>query len=1362
MLNLGMFYTSALRSLILSLFLATSFIAQQSDNGGLSGTVTDEKGAVVPGATVVASNSLTGLKRQATSNEEGRWTILSLKAGEYQVIITATGFAEVKRMAAVSSGNTTPVDIALGVATVGEVVDVSSNEDTVIKSETLGEVSTKITGNQIAALPLPLRDFKAAILRDTNISANISDPLDNSSGAGEISIAGGRPTSVALIKDGIDATNLVGQGSLSENLSPAPEFLDEVKLLVGNYDASLGRTGGGNVQLVTKGGGQKYSGSAWAYIQNEIFNANDFFFNRDGIDRQKASRFEGGFSVGGPLVKDRVFFFGGYQRTDATTGYVSSASGTVVLPEALAFLTTRTTENIRQAFAQTAGDLNGQGFNRAGCVRNTPYTDGSAQTALLTCISTLSPFYRLLTTRNPVTGGFVIPNLRPGYERLFSNPANVFLIDPADRSRFPNGVPLIDLGVANGVPSQNPIVRQRNVSPATFKQDQFTTRIDSTLFKGDANGKNLNTLSGTFFFANFPATEPFPESTLASPFPVLKNDRNRTMALTNTHFFSSSLINEARFGYFSLDNTRELDPRLLGSEFTNTQLGIPNPAKFFVPGAESERCAHHVGRYNIQDFSVCAPNDVFNRRKQTTLTFANNLSFVLSNHTLRFGVEYKRNSYDTNLPEEQGTEFEKFDNFTQGLNGFVAEADTAFGITDKQFRFNDLSFYASDEWRFRQNLTFSLGLRWDMFGRPNEKNGHFSNFDPSLLTNPDDPRPGFVLPANTRDTGFVAIDASLPGITRSNNNHTLNGQDLNNFAPRFGFRYSPFKTERTIISGGYGIFYDRPSASFINTVYTNYPFLREVEETIDSRPFATPFNLLFQRQSTTRRFSDYLPYRISLESVGGNGSPYFLLDNTQTGASQGFAEPLELRAVDRNLKTPLIQQWNFGVQQQFGRDWVVEARYIGTKGQDLLVAVGFNQPYDLNDTSTPEYIFKRINDAYARAGSPNGPLRTSGNERQRGCGIAFGNVLQPGIVVPGIAYPSGPQCSNTQGTFEYNLDIVGGGGSSFDIIDAELRVPYLGIDPTDAVMLRSSGYSIYHGGQLNVTKRFSNNYTFNVSYTYSNSMDIGSSDPGSTTASGRPDTANLGLVVQGDQRDINSNRARSDFDRRHRVVGSLVWDLPYHKSKNKLLGGWRMSGTGQWQSGSPFSIFATDVEAFEIANESLVQEAVFLGLFSQGGRSVLGNNPPRIVYLPGRTAGLLFNAAFGRPNVVNFNLLAQRNCPDLTRCYFNTNARSFASVSTGLAADPSAVIAPTYGRFGNLGRNVLTGPDQKRIDLSLQKSTRFRDRFELEFKWDIFNLFNLVNFANPNADLTDETDFGQITRTVGAPRVMQFGVKLKF
>ena len=143
---------------------------------------------------------------------------------------------------------------------------------------------------------------------------------------------------------------------MNDNIAPAPETLQEVKLQTSLYDASTGRSGGGNFQLVTKQGGNSFNGTAYYYIQNEKFNANDFFFNKEGIDRPKARRNEGGFTIGGPIVKEKFFFFGGYQYTKAITGFVPTARSTSVLPLALRRISgARTPENLATAFNAESG-----------------------------------------------------------------------------------------------------------------------------------------------------------------------------------------------------------------------------------------------------------------------------------------------------------------------------------------------------------------------------------------------------------------------------------------------------------------------------------------------------------------------------------------------------------------------------------------------------------------------------------------------------------------------------------------------------------------------------------------------------------------------------------------------------------------------------------------------------------------------------------------------------------------------------------------------------------------------------------------------------------------------------------------------
>ena len=1356
------FIAKFLANISLVLLFSVSLSAQATDNGGLEGTVYDVQGAVIPGATVTVKNKATGLTRQTTTNEQGYWKMNVLPLGTYEVKVIADKFKTTINQANVEAATTNLVDTFMEVGGVGETTVVVNSQQNELVSDGPSP-TTVFSGQTLEAAPLTARNSLGRTSLDTNTSGDIGNPLTAGTGNPESSVVGTRTTSSSVLFNGVDATPLIGTGSTSENIAPAPEVVQEVKLLSSGYDASLGRSGGGSYQLVIREGGNEFHGSAYFYFQNERFNANDFFFNRDGIDRQAARRYEGGATIGGPIIKDKLRFFASYQKTDAETAYVPSASSFVVLPEALAFITDRSDpEAVRQAFVQSVNNGGvGRVFrNGPSCIRPlTPLTP--ATTISLTCIDPTQVGFRLLNLRNPLTGDFLIPTLTEGrFERLYLDSRNtgVFIggVRTTDFSAFglPNGLPLLDATFQGEIGGGLPLVRFRNVSPAEFQQDQVTTRLDWNLAPGNNEGVGRNDTTVAFFFSDFPSLNPFSEDTLVSPFPLLRDDKNRTLSVKNVHIISPKIINEARFGFYYLDNSRELDERFLTPELTNEGQGIINPATAFVQGPATQRLAHINGTGNLSDFSLNAPNNIFNQRSQITLTFADNVTMILRDHTLRFGVEYKRNAFDTNLPNEQGIEFEGLVNFTQLLTTQVPEADVSLGITDKQFRFNDLSFYVSDDWRVNSKLSFNVGLRWDWFGLPVEKNGRFTNFDFDRVTDPNNILPGFIAPSNATETGFAAIDRSLDTIARADSKHTLNGNDLNNFAPRLGFAFSPFKSGSTVIRGGYGVFFDRPSAAFINTIYTNYPFFNDLEATNVFNPATVQGSTAFQNIDPSLPFVNRFPFFVGLSSLADT-TPYILRDNTAGLSSAAGAEPLEFRAIDRDLKTPMVQQWNMGIQHSFWDNWSVEARYVGTRGQNLLLAVGFNQPYDLNDPNTPDYIFGRINDALTAIFPGRLPARTPGlSERDRGTTLSGATPRAFGACNPVFANTPGYlPCLGGTGGIDLNLTSL-----DFEapraMIDALIRVPYLGFDPTEAIILQSRGYSIYHGGTLNLARNFSKGFGFNVSYTWSKSIDIGSTDPGSTAASGRPDTANLGLVVQGNQRDLNSNRALSDFDRPHRLSYSFTWEVPTFGSKSKFLTGWQISGFGQWQSGTPFSIFASDASFGDPVASGGAFLRQFLGIIAlvTERNTPIGGVFREERYNVGTGSGTIFDTAFGRPSVRSLDILRQQGV-DITREYFNTCQDPF---------DTSCALISPLGGFGNLGRNTLRGPSQKRFDMSFTKLTNLTEKIELELKWDIFNVFNLVNFANPNSDLNDETDFGQITRTLGAPRVMQFGAKIRF
>jgi len=1267
----------ALRIIAFAVVIAVTQAAlvakQATASGSLTGVVKDPAGAVLAGVSVTATQTQTALKRTTVTGSQGEWTLVTLPVGDYSVTFELNAFKKlVREKVIVEAGVPRNVNVTLELGALTESVTVTAPIE--ILNPTTSTNFKRLSAEDLTAIPMTTRSFTHLLSSEAGVSADLPPVLINGTGNISPSVNGTRTTSTSLFFNGIDATNLTSnEGSLHDNISPAPETLQEVKLQTSLYDAATGRSGGGNFQLITRGGSNSLSGNGYFSWQHEKMNENDFFFKREGIETPKARRNEGGGTIGGPMRRDRLFFFGGFQRTSAETGFVPTASSITVLPAALRQIQgARTKDNLFAAFSTT-------NVNPTAFLASIPKAQCLSPADNL-CISDLA--VALFNLRNPVTGDFVIPAPRAGLASIGND---------------------IVAGTSNG---GNPLVRQRNVVPAEFSQNQFTGKFDAQLTAD-------HRVSTTIFASDFPGLDPFPDpSSLASPFTLRRADRNYTVAASDTMTFRNA-VNEVRAGVFALNNSRRQDDPFLS--LTNASIGIPNPATFFDSSTATLRLGHYIGApgTTMERFSFGGPNDSFNQRKQMTITLGDTLTWIRGAHTLRLGGEYRRNAFDTSLPEEQATEFEKFENFTMILRGLAREADTQFGITSKRFRFQDFNGFIADDWRVSNRLTINLGLRHEFFGWPEELDGRIGNVDFAAISNTENPVGAFIVPKNVKNTGFVAIDQAIATSIKADNNHTLKGQDWNNVAPRAGFAWTADSTGRTVVRGGYGIYYDRPSSAFINTVFSNYPFLREVEVSFPSR--AVPMTTAYSQQNPLTPFNRYLPNRVARTAgaagvyeirdgsgvtLGADGTPNRTDPLTGLPILGNVAETFEFRAISRDLQTPYIQQFGIGVQRQFGKSYSVEARYIGSRGKKLLEARAFNQGYDLNDPSTPDYIFERFNQAYVDAGAPNGALNAGSTARARGVGHAFGFAN-----------------SALGGMLDYNLANTAGA-----VIGFESRGPILGFNIPEAVLLDNTGRSEYNSLQLSFNRQYSAGLQFNLSYTLSRSKDTSSADPGSTSGGGKPDVPNVGFAVQGNQRDINANFGLSDFDRPHRFSGSFVYELPLRRA----LSGIRLSGFIQLQSGLPYSIVAAEPELATTAQYSSLR---------------LGS-------------GGIYRAAFGRPSLCG-------SLGALRRAAANPWEGAF-DITQLCSPMTTAGGYPNNLGFGNLGRNVLRGLWQRRVDISLSKEFR-AGRRSFEVRWDVFNLLNTVNFALPNNVIGDAgTDFGTITETIGGPRVMQLGAKIRF
>jgi hypothetical protein len=1051
----------------------------QSSSGILNGQVVDPSGAAVPGVAVTATNPATGEARVAHTTAAGTYQLAALPVGTYTLTYQLEGFKTMTRSGIlVEASVPRSVDVTLELGGLSEVISVQGESP--ILNVSTPTVSRRLGGEEITSVPSSTRNFTHLLTATAGVSADLSPVGSNDTGAISPSVNGTKQTSNSVLYNGIDITSMLSNtGTLDEGLSPAPETIEEVKLQTSLYDAASGRSGGGNFQIVTRAGTNAFNGSAYSFGQHDRFNSNDFFFDKNGIDKPEMRRVESGFTIGGPLRRNQAFFFGSFQHTDATSGYVPTASSRALLPAALGLIDgPRTAENVVSAFRSMNPNFALQPQN----------------------ISALA--LSLLNTRNPITGDYIIP-------------APTGAIVGNDR--------VVSIGAfANA--GGDPMAELRQVVPAAFQQKQASLRFDGRVT--DANRLQLS-----YFGSDFPSLDPFPDpSTLASPFRLEKSNRGHVGSVGNTHIFGNGLLNDARAGYFRLRNTRQQTDDI--AAITSGQFGINNPAQLFDSSAATLRLPHFVDRGITWSFG--GPNDSFNRREQETFHFADTLSWTRGRHNFRVGGDYKLHNVKTNLPEEQGGEFEKIEHFQQLLLGFTSEADTQFGFTDKEFLMQDASLFLTDDWRINNRLSATVGVRWDWFGWPYERNGYFGNFDPALVTDSSNPLNAIIVPSNIQQTPFSQVNAGINAVTKVDSKHTLNGQDFDNFAPRLGLAYS--LTDKQVIRGGYGLFYDRPSAAFMNTVFSNYPILREVEITVPSRlvPMTDAWSSNVINGEPVA-FDAFFPFRLVYS--GGAAGSYAVRDGTGVlgvnGGTGNIAETLEFRAIDRDLETPFYQQWNAGWQWELMPNMALEVRYNGSRGHNLLLATALNEPWDLNDPNTPPEILQRITDAYRAAG--------------------------------GVATPQDPEALG------YGIGGNKNNGPNGAVISSEVRTLFYGFNDAEALFLQSSGRSTYHALQTSLTKRFSAGYQFHAAYTYSVAKDLMSADPGSTAGGGRPDTPNTGFSVENDSRDLESNWARADFDRPHRFSLSAIWALPL--GDNAFLRDWKVATFMQFQSGRPFSVF---------------------------------------------------------------------------------------------------------------------------------------------------------------------------------------------
>lgn len=386
---------------LLAIALASGVALGQAATGQITGTIEDAAGAVVPGAAVTVTNLSTGAQRQDSTGEGGEFAFLSLPPGKYKVEVAAKGFKRVVvEELDVNVTQTSTVNLKLEPSIQEETVTVTA-EGTLVQQES-SQVGRVIEGRSISQLPLPTRNFQQLLTLSPGASASVSNNTELGRGDAIISVNGQRTTSNSVRINGVDA-NSVGTNSTPNIAVPATDSLQEFVVQTSLYDASQGRNAGGNVEAITKSGGSRYHGNIYEFLRNDALNANDFFLNAAGRPRPVLTRNQFGGTIGGPVIRDKAFFFASYQGTRERNG--ASLNNSLTFPVIPVQLTdnNRTAAGLAAAFGLPAASISPITVS----ILNARLSNGAFAIPSATTASGLSPQSGISTFReNQFNGNF--------------------------------------------------------------------------------------------------------------------------------------------------------------------------------------------------------------------------------------------------------------------------------------------------------------------------------------------------------------------------------------------------------------------------------------------------------------------------------------------------------------------------------------------------------------------------------------------------------------------------------------------------------------------------------------------------------------------------------------------------------------------------------------------------------------------------------------------------------------------------------------------------------------------------------------------------------------------------------------------
>ena len=727
--------------------ILTSPASAQSDRGTISGLVKDASGSVVPGVSVSATHKGTNAVTTTTTNTNGLYSLRNLELGTYAVFFSLQGFKPYTQEGLrLGLGQSVTLDHTLAVGGVEDAVTVTS--DTGLLNRANAEIGTSMTSTIVTNLPLNFAGGRSL----ENFAYAVAPSVEGNNWTSIIN--GGAPFTKEVVLDGTSAVIQIG-GHISES-SPPMEAVEEFTVQTSGIPAEYGRTGGGVFNFSLKSGTNQLQGSAYGYFRNEALNANTWQNNYlQGSDPENASKYDRaddrqylmGGSLGGPIVKDKTFFYLAVEEYQQSRFLLGGFNQTV----------------------PTDRMLNGD----FGELLNTGAAPLGKDAA-----------------GNPIYPGAIFD---PGTGRVF--PGNVI---PGTRI---SGVSqqIVQLYRDGYRPQVDRVVNNTSIpfyNSPDFKQHQFSLKLTHRF-------STTSQLSGSFIWTQRPRTlvdaggiwDDSDPDQLGGPISRARKQDvgSRQARLSHSWTLSSNVINVANFSYSSYNNPSET-VGALGDTNWIQQLGFGNTGTNSFPQISFGSAVNGVGTTGIG----------FNNNngyKGQTFIVSDSLSWVTGKHSFKFGGEYRH--MDNRGWTSTGTLNFNFNPETTGVTGTPWSKQVGFGFasfllgavndatqgTDGQMhgRRGYVSLFAQDDWRINDKLTINYGLRWEQTGPWTEKDGRWSTFDTSLA-NPVTKRPGALEFAEDGSTGFEGE------------------RDWSQFGPRIGVTYAP--TQRIVTRAAYGIFYN--------------------------------------------------------------------------------------------------------------------------------------------------------------------------------------------------------------------------------------------------------------------------------------------------------------------------------------------------------------------------------------------------------------------------------------------------------------------------------------------------------------------------------------------------------------------------